>query len=318
MGRRSRGAEEEKSKGAEEKRCRGEGVEGKTYFFFSPAPFLPCSLALFLYLSLLAETALCWEFRTHRMVNDQACHILPRELRGYFLKNKDYISKHSIDPDTILRDRWGYNERKKHFIDLEQYGFYPFNGIPYSLKTAIRIYGRELVNEHGILPWWIDIALKKLSLGLKKGNWNRAKKEAAYLGHYVADAFQPLHLTKNYDGQFTGNKGIHRRFEDLVERNLDEYQESIGLKLREALYLRDPLEFIFSNLRKNYLKIDVILKVDKEHKGFLLWDQRTYYSKMDIALKELTTEQLAMATHSLSSLWYTAWVDAGRPPWPRD
>ncbi len=37
--------------------------------------------------------------------------------------------------------------------------------------------------------------------------------------HYVQDAHQPLHASNNYDGQLTGQRGIHSRFErDLFER----------------------------------------------------------------------------------------------------
>ena len=39
------------------------------------------------------------------------------------------------------------------------------------------------------------------------------------LAHYIQDAHQPLHATNNYDGQLTGNNGIHARFETaLFER----------------------------------------------------------------------------------------------------
>ena len=42
---------------------------------------------------------------------------------------------------------------------------------------------------------------------------------AVALRHYIQDAHQPLHATDNYDGQLTGNDGIHSRFErDLFER----------------------------------------------------------------------------------------------------
>jgi len=248
------------------------------------------------------------------MINDQACHILPQELKDYFLKNKSYIGNHSMDPDTILMDRWEYEERKKHFINLDQYGFYPFDMIPYSFKRAMKIYGKEMMDEHGILPWWIDVVLRKLSLSFRKGDWAGVKRDASYLGHYVADAFQPLHLTRNHDGQFTGNEGIHKRFEDLVEENLDEYKEL--LRLKKAFYLRHPLKFIFSNLRKSYLRIDAILKADREYRKFFLWNEEIYYSKMDIALRKLILRQLVKAIHCLGSLWYTAWVDADCPALP--
>ncbi len=42
---------------------------------------------------------------------------------------------------------------------------------------------------------------------------------SAVASHYMQDAHQPFHASINYDGQLTGNNGIHARFErDLVER----------------------------------------------------------------------------------------------------
>ncbi|MGC6428813.1 MAG: hypothetical protein ACON4Y_05945 [Flavobacteriales bacterium] len=36
------------------------------------------------------------------------------------------------------------------------------------------------------------------------------------LGHYIADANVPLHTTINYDGQLTGQKGIHAFWESRL------------------------------------------------------------------------------------------------------
>jgi hypothetical protein len=38
------------------------------------------------------------------------------------------------------------------------------------------------------------------------------------LSHYIGDLYMPLHLTKNYNGQLTGQKGAHERFEDFGDR----------------------------------------------------------------------------------------------------
>ena len=43
---------------------------------------------------------------------------------------------------------------------------------------------------------------------------------AAILAHYVADGHVPLHAVVNYDGQLTGQQGLHSRWEaELFERN---------------------------------------------------------------------------------------------------
>lgn len=37
------------------------------------------------------------------------------------------------------------------------------------------------------------------------------------VAHYLADLYMPLHLTGNYDGQETGQKGAHERIEDYAD-----------------------------------------------------------------------------------------------------
>ena len=45
---------------------------------------------------------------------------------------------------------------------------------------------------------------------------------SASLAHYVSDAHVPFHAVVNYDGQLTGQHGIHARFESaLFERYRD-------------------------------------------------------------------------------------------------
>ena len=45
---------------------------------------------------------------------------------------------------------------------------------------------------------------------------------SAVVAHYIGDAFQPFHAALNYDGQLTGQQGVHARFEtELFERYQD-------------------------------------------------------------------------------------------------
>ena len=55
------------------------------------------------------------------------------------------------------------------------------------------------------------------------------KLMSAVLAHYVADAHVPFHAVVNYDGQLTGQRGIHSRFESELGlwRYITGYEESI-------------------------------------------------------------------------------------------
>lgn len=55
---------------------------------------------------------------------------------------------------------------------------------------------------------------------------------AGTMGHYVADMAQPLHCSENHDGQFSGQRGIHAYFEEVVVDEI--YPELILAVTKEA------------------------------------------------------------------------------------
>jgi len=76
-----------------------------------------------------------------------------------------------------------------------------------------------VVVERGLLPWTVNREFDRLVKAFRERDWTEARLAAAHLSHFVADATMPLHATHNYDGQFTGNHGVHRRIEvEMVAR----------------------------------------------------------------------------------------------------
>ena len=58
---------------------------------------------------------------------------------------------------------------------------------------------------------------------------------AGTLGHYVGDLGQPMHVTENYDGQLTGQKGLHSFFEeDLVDEVYPELLVAVNSRVKAA------------------------------------------------------------------------------------
>jgi len=103
------------------------------------------------------------------------------------------------------------------------------------------------------------------------GNLRRAfeefKREAPYTtsnvtlfsavaAHYIQDAHQPFHATDNYDGQQTGNAGIHSRFErDLIER----YESRLKLTPAPVKPMGSARDSAFEALLASYLLVDPLL-----------------------------------------------------------
>ena len=83
-------------------------------------------------------------------------------------------------------------------------------------------YGREFVDKNGTLPWRTEeIYTKLVEAFTQKAAYSREniKFFSSVIAHYVADAHVPFHAALNYDGQLTGQWGIHARFEtELFER----------------------------------------------------------------------------------------------------
>src|SRR4029077_16003668 len=73
---------------------------------------------------------------------------------------------------------------------------------------------------------------------------SNAQFYAGILSHYVADAHVPFHATVNYDGQLTGQRGIHARFEgELFAR----YRDRLTIAPPALPPVSDPRGFIFAH-----------------------------------------------------------------------
>ena len=91
---------------------------------------------------------------------------------------------------------------------------------PSRVGRVRREYGLERANKMGRLPWRIEeiyrllvTRFREVGKGTPAYAADNARYLAAVLAHYVEDAHQPFHAVLNYDGQLTGQRGIHSRFE---------------------------------------------------------------------------------------------------------
>jgi len=67
--------------------------------------------------------------------------------------------------------------------------------------------------DQGILPWAILKTADSLPSCFENNDMHKAMLLAADLGHYIGDSHMPLHITRNYNGQYTGQYGVHSRYE---------------------------------------------------------------------------------------------------------
>ncbi len=69
-----------------------------------------------------------WGFFGHRRINRMAVFTLPPEMIIFYKKHIEYITDHAVDPDK--RRYATRHEAVRHYIDIDQWGTYPFDNVP--------------------------------------------------------------------------------------------------------------------------------------------------------------------------------------------
>jgi len=239
--------------------------------------------------------------------------------------NIGFITDHAVDPD--MRRYAIAQEGPRHYIDIDQYGKYPFDALPRKWNDALNKFSEDSLQQHGIVPWWVQTMLYRLTVAFKEKNQVKILKLSAEIGHYIADAHVPLHANSNHNGQYTNQQGIHGFWESRIPELLadKEWDFFIG----KADYLNDPGNFIWQRVLESAAAADTVLRYEKELSEQFPADQkfsfenrngvvtRQYSSAFtrayDLKLKGMVERRMRMAIYSVASFWYTAWVNAGEP-----
>ncbi|MGI4727107.1 MAG: zinc dependent phospholipase C family protein [Janthinobacterium lividum] len=280
----------------------------------------------FVFPILLLITISCcgWGFFGHKKINHNAVFILPKSMIGFYKNNLIYITEHAVDPDK--RRYIDPHEASRHFLDADHYGKLPFDSIPQKWDDAATKFSADTLNKYGTVPWSIQRNYYRLVQAFKDLDSVRILKYSADLGHYIADAHVPLHLTSNYNGQLTNQTGIHAFWESrLPELFSDQYNFFIG----KAVYVDDPLKNAWTICKNTYSCLDDVLKLEKQLELTFGNNQkytfiknnnkiiRNYSEPYSAAyhnlLRGMVEKQMRASTMSVGSYWFSAWVDAGQP-----
>jgi hypothetical protein len=277
-------------------------------------------LALVILLVGAPAPAHAWGFEAHKFIMDRAIARLPPELRPLFEQNRAMVVERSIDPDTWRTAGFG-QEDKNHFLDLdwEGYGEYPFSELPRDYTAAVAKFGVERIENNGTLPWRVEEFHGNLRRAFesyaRRGPFGRFDILffAASLAHYISDAHVPFHAVVNYDGQLTGQQGIHARFESsLFERYRDQY----SIAPVALAPIRRPREFIFDRILEGTQLVPAILKSDLEAIGTKDVYDDAYYAAFFGATRTVMERRLNESIAAVAAAITGAWEAAGRPAVP--
>ena len=314
------------------------------------APLLLAVLAATLF---PAREARAWNDLGHHLITAEAVERLPEPLKTLLSEggNLERLQEASAAPDQWrreekdrqrqARDRGEHYtpvEKPRHFFDIdalaEKAGLKSFEAFPVRRAEAERLVGTEALDAWGRGPWAAADALEAFADAFAQGRPDEAFRQAGALAHYAADLHMPFHTTRNFDGQETGNEGIHFAVEvGLVKRNEPFFAAEIRKDRGAVVYVEDAEAALFRWLIAAHGRVAPILEADSAARRATGYHPGLPENKAD--LDDLPSERAAPyyralkkeldargnpvaasmrdASADVARLLYTAWVRAGKP-----
>jgi len=243
---------------------------------------------------------------------------------GFYKKHIVYLTENAINPD---QRRYAVdNEAPRHYIDLDIYGDSALYVVPHNWFDAVEKYTEDTLQAYGIVPWHITLMKYQLTKAFEEKDLDRILRYSADIGHYIGDSNVPLHTTENYNGQMTGQYGIHGFWESrLPELYSDDYDFFVG----KAEYVDNVQERAWGAVTAAHLAMDSVLTFEKklskkfpESKKYSYEERgnstiKVYSKKYAYAYNQLLNgmveRRMRASIKMVGDIWFTCWVDAGQP-----
>lgn len=265
-----------------------------------------------------------WGFYAHSLINRMAIFSLPPEMIGFYKPHTQYIGDNAVNPD---RRRYAVKgEAEKHFIDLDHYGDSALQILPMYWPEAIQKISEDSLRANGIGPWSAYLTFLSLTKAFEDKNPTAILRLSADLGHYLADLNVPLHTTKNYNGQLTGQNGIHGFWESRVPELMS---EDYSLWIGQASYVSKPQVALWETVAQVHQQVDSVLTFEKKLTNSFSTDQKFSFEERNgltvrvysreftgayaRALDNQIERQMKASIRMVANFWYTAWINAGQP-----
>lgn len=281
---------------------------------------------IFLLLAVLVvpSPSFAWGFDAHRFIADRMIALLPPELRPLFEQRRAFIVERAVDPDLWRTVGWE-EEPPNHFLDMDHQAFgpYPFAGLPRDYADAVQKFGREFVHQQGLLPWRTSEFYGRLVRefeSLKRTPppgyaLDNIALFSAVIAHYVSDGHVPLHAVINYNGQLTGQDGVHSRWEsELFERHRDR----LTIAPPPVKAVTTPRDAMFDVLLASNRDSPNVLESDRAAAaGRELYDAG-YFEAFAKGTLGTLERRLNDSIAAVASFITGAWEAAGRPAVPTE
>lgn len=315
-------------------------------------PVTRLALASSLIALLPTAPAYAWGRDGHRMINRLAVENLPEDVPA-FLRNgnaADIIEYEGPEPDqwrNKAEDELSNTQAADHFMDLE---WADLAGTPCTAGSpgcspdgmmlpkrrfdfikalqAAQAKHPELplsADKVGMQPWQVEEVWERLKSDLRDYRKLSAANqdlsgietiilfEAGWLGHYVADGSQPLHITLNYNGWaektnphgYNTEHGIHSQFESVyVTANIKPADVAPLVAAVKLQAIDNEWTQYLDYMHHSNTLVEQTYQLEKAG-GFK--DAGTPQAKA------FTEERLAAGAIELRDLIYSAWVHSADP-----
>lgn len=270
-----------------------------------------------------AATAFGWGSKGHQIVSYTGAE-LATDGQAFWGANLQGIRQLATVPDRVWKaPETKANEGHQHFFQVDAY-YQPeqFTNIilfPNSYANAVTKYSETAIVKNGTAPWRIrqlyTLALQKFVAGDMKSGLEMT----GTMSHYIGDLSQPLHVSENFNGQFTGNAGIHSYFETTILG--DEMATRDDVKRRAQALLQNPeflnqfnrplMDVILLEIERSITYKEEILKIDTQY------GRTAQGAALQIELaKDRMADGAATLAMILSQLWKDTHLVANASPVP--
>ena len=272
--------------------------------------------------------AYAWGNEGHRLINRLATAALPADVPA-FLRSQAAINEiEYLGPEP---DRWrspaepelSAAQAPEHFIDMEladALGPLPRKRLDFEAKVFAANQRPEKI---GLQPWETTEVWQRLKAALREYRHLQVAKQdtapveqaiifyAGWLGHYVGDGSQPLHVTVQYNGWtgpnpngYTTEHKIHWQFEGpFVGANLHDAEVKAKMTAPKAID-GDIFDSYVGYLRHSSTYVEKVYQLEKAG-GFV--------GAGSAESRDFTAERLAAGASMLRDMIYTAWIDSAQP-----
>jgi hypothetical protein len=219
-----------------------------------------------------------WGAKGHEIVSYVGAASARGSGQAFWQANVAGMAQLSTVPDRIWKaPSTKPAEASNHWFQVDHY-FKTYdaptvNTFPKIYSAAVAQFGADVIIKQGTAPWRIAQLYQDSVNAFRVGNKTLGMEYAGTMSHYIGDLSQPLHVSENYDGQNTGNTGIHAFFEtgniqdevSIRQRVMVETQQYLANPEFAKQASGDLMTIIFNEIARSIAWRDTVLQNDTKY-----------------------------------------------------